>query len=69
MSDKSTHHNPIRTCVICRKKDLKKNLLRFVIINGEPVYDIKKVIAQRGFYVCDDNVCIGKVKKWIKKRK
>ena len=63
------HHKPERTSVICRKKNLKENLLRFVIIHGEIVFDTKKTFQQRGYYVCDNNECLGRLKKWLKKKK
>ena len=46
---------PTRTCVICRKKDDKANLLRFVIINKEVVYDLNHRIKTYGFYICNIN--------------
>jgi len=41
---------PIRTCVICKKKDLKENLQRFSFGEGKVILDPKKKVG-RGFYV------------------
>ena len=60
-------HIPMRSCVICRQKKEQKSLLRFVIINKEIVIDINKKISSRGYYLCDENECIGKSEKWLKK--
>ncbi len=62
-------HIPRRSCVVCRKKDEKRNLLRFVIIEGEIVFDMKQKLQQRGYYVCNENGCIIKLAKWRKKKK
>jgi len=42
--------NPVRTCVICRKKDLKENLKRFSFGEGKILEDKNKKIG-RGFYI------------------
>ncbi len=62
-------HIPKRICVICKKKDYKENLLRFVIIEGGIIFDIKQRLHQRGYYVCDENQCIQKLEKWKKKKR
>ncbi|OQX71517.1 MAG: hypothetical protein B6D62_01855 [Candidatus Cloacimonas sp. 4484_275] len=69
--DKSSKagHVPLRSCVICGNKQEKKNLLRFVLIENEIVFDLHHKIPGRGFYVCDENSCLGKMEKWLKKRK
>ena len=62
-------HLPERSCVICRKKDFKKIIIRFVVIENQVVFDLNNKIWQRGYYVCDNNDCIKKLEKWIKKQK
>ncbi len=62
-------HIPIRSCVICKTKDDRKNLIRFALIKNEIVFDLKRRIAARGYYVCDNNECIQKLDKWLYKRK
>lgn len=61
-------HIPERTCVICRKKQGKSELLRFVLLEDEVVIDLEKKIQARGYYVCDDNVCLLRIDKWLKKK-
>lgn len=62
-------HIPERTCVICKKKDAKSNLVRFLIKNGIIVFDYKYRMQGRGYYCCQTSNCISKLDKWIKKRK
>ena len=62
-------HLPERSCVICRKKNLKEKLIRFVVIKNQVVFDLNNKIWQRGYYVCNNNNCIKKLEKWIKKQK
>lgn len=70
MPNKSSNagHVPMRTCIVCRQKKEKKYLLRFVIINKETVIDVSRKIPSRGLYLCDENECIGKSEKWLRKR-
>ena len=60
-------HNPQRTCVVCRKKSEKKKLIRFVLLDSEIVLDLNYKIEKRGYYVCDDNDCLKKLDKRVKK--
>ena len=62
-------HIPFRSCVICKTKDDQKNLIRFAFIKNEIVFDMKRRIAARGYYVCDKNECLQKLDKWLNKRK
>jgi|AntAceMinimDraft_16_1070373.scaffolds.fasta_scaffold00284_14 predicted RNA-binding protein YlxR (DUF448 family) len=60
-------HIPQRTCVVCRTKTDKKKLIRFVLLNSEIVFDLNCKIEKRGYYVCDDNNCLQKLEKRVKK--
>jgi len=62
-------HKPLRTCVVCRKKLEKDNLIRFILIEGEVIFDLGQRFPARGYYVCDENNCIEKLEKWVIKRK
>jgi len=62
-------HIPIRSCVICKTKDDQENSIRFAFIKNEIVFDMKRRIASRGYYVCDNNECLQKLDKWLNKRK
>lgn len=62
-------HIPIRSCVICRKKDEKSNLQRFIIEKGSIVFDEKQNMHGRGFYHCGNLQCVEKLEKWLKKKK
>lgn len=61
-------HEPIRSCVVCRKKDLQVNLLRFQVLDNELIFDLKRKLPGRGFYVCDNNQCIEELTIWKKKK-
>ncbi len=71
MPNRNSHvgHLPERTCVICRTKKLKSALLRFVLIDGDIVFDCKQVLNKRGYYVCFEKECILKLEKWLKKKR
>ena len=60
-------HIPQRTCVICGSKTDKKKLMRFVLLDSEIVFDLNDIIEKRGYYVCDDNSCLQKLEKRIRK--
>jgi len=49
---------PFRTCLVCRKESEKKELLRFVLENGEVVMDSKAVKPGRGAYLCNTKRCL-----------
>jgi len=71
MPNRSSHakHVPQRTCVVCRAKTSKRDLIRFIVVKGSPVYDLKQKLPARGSYVCDDNGCLAKLEKWISRNK
>ncbi|MBC8385307.1 MAG: YlxR family protein [Candidatus Cloacimonetes bacterium] len=62
-------HIPVRTCVICKKKDEQNKLLRFVLLENEIVFDLNKHVFARGNYLCDENKCLEKLDKWLKRSK
>ena len=61
-------HTPIRTCVICKKKIDQNLLLNFCLMNGSIVYDIKRVIPVRKYYVCPAEPCLVAIDKWLARR-
>ncbi|MBZ4643838.1 MAG: hypothetical protein JG767_1447 [Deferribacteraceae bacterium] len=58
--------NSIRTCVICKNKFLKYELLRFVRKKDEVLVDIDFSTDGRGFYICYDDI-FGVKEKLLKK--
>lgn len=48
---------PMRMCVACREKKDKQDLIRLVKTNEGIVYDPKKKVMGRGFYLCRDLKC------------
>lgn len=60
-------HIPERTCIVCRKKLPKKNLIRFCFKNGQVILDEAKKEMGRGAYFCEQ--CISKIEnKKVKKK-
>lgn len=49
-------HVPERTCVLCRKKMPKGELIRHVFKDGEIVVDPEQKLGGRGAYLCKDCV-------------
>ncbi len=62
-------HVPIRTCIGCRKKRKKEEMLRFVNVAEQILFVRgKKDLHGRGFYLCPDILCLRmaqKRHKWI----
>ena len=56
---------PMRTCIACRKKKYKSELIRLVPDGDVIVPDREKHLPGRGAYLCDDALCM---KKLIKTR-
>jgi hypothetical protein len=58
-------HVPLRTCVICRRKLPKFELLRHVRVeSGQPVHDPDQTRPGRGIYVCTDQTCRKRFEKF-----
>jgi predicted RNA-binding protein YlxR (DUF448 family) len=65
MTETVKQHVPIRTCIVCRTKKPKKDLLRLALTpEGVVVLDISQRMNGRGAYVCHD--CLQKL-KWDKR--
>ena len=54
---------PIRKCVSCNERREKKELIRVVVSDGEPVIDISQKQNGRGAYLCRDKKCISNAQK------
>lgn len=61
-------HVPERSCVLCKEKKTKPELLRFIVMSGDYVIDYRQRLTGRGFYLCNGNECIAGLEKWIAKR-
>ena len=53
----------LRMCVTCHARKNKSELLRFVVINDKITHDTTQKYNARGFYLCNDLMCINKVAK------
>jgi len=60
-------HVPERTCIVCKRKMPKKDLLRFCIKENKIVLDKLQKEGGRGVYFCWD--CLSKIKNLKVKRK
>lgn len=55
---KHVPHVPVRTCIICRERDAKRQLTRIVRQpDGDVVLDPTGKMNGRGAYICDSPVC------------
>lgn len=53
----------IRTCIACRAKKNKHELLRIVKNNGVTLIDERYNINARGMYICPDIKCLERLEK------
>ncbi|PID29430.1 MAG: hypothetical protein CSB55_01820 [Candidatus Cloacimonadota bacterium] len=68
MSENKSNHVPERTCCICGNKKYQKDLFRFVLSeHSEPVFDLKRRLFGRGYYVCSEPECLKKIDLWKKR--
>ena len=59
-----------RTCIVCRNKDIKENLIRIVSYkNGNTMYDREQKVNSRAIYLCKNKKCLESIKKYILKNK
>lgn len=54
---------PDRSCIICKSKKNKNNLIRLVNKDGSLIFDLSRKIYQRGCYVCYKYECLSTLKK------
>ncbi|TIH19137.1 DUF448 domain-containing protein [Marinifilum sp. JC120] len=71
--DSTEKHVPTRSCVICRQRFAKEELFRFVVGKGasdsELIPDEKKVMQGRGYYICDNEKCLERLKFFRPRKK
>lgn len=61
---KNKGHIPIRTCISCRSKRAKNDLIRLSLKeNGELVRDTQGKMLGRGAYVCKNRSCLEQLTK------
>ena len=60
---------PTRSCVVCKKRDEKENLIRIVSIEGKAIIDKSQKINSRAIYFCNNENCINKFIKLSQKKK
>jgi len=60
-------HQPLRTCVVCKKKIDQSVLLNFFIMRESVVFDTKRQIQTRKRYLCDEAVCKNGFEQWFKR--
>ena len=50
--------DPIRTCVTCRKQEVRAGLLRVVALDGQLLVDDRAVLPGRGAWVHETAECV-----------
>lgn len=53
----------IRTCIGCRKKDNKHNLIRMILNNNQIILDPNQKLQGKGIYLCKNEECLDKILK------
>lgn len=56
-------HLPIRTCIVCRCKKPKKELLRIIEKDDSFILDSTQKISAKGFYICNNKDCTQNIVK------
>jgi len=56
-------HIPKRTCISCSGKASKKELIRYVCMNGKVIEDIDRRLPGRGIYCCANSACLKRFSK------
>lgn len=51
---------PTRSCIMCRRKNEKENLIRIANLDGKVVIDKLQKVNSRGVYFCNNKECISK---------
>lgn len=54
---------PVRTCISCRQRSNKSDLIRLVLKAGEVVVDEEHHLPARGAYVHGDVACISRLRE------
>ena len=61
---------PIRMCIVCRKRQNKKNCFRIVSDNDNNIiYDKNQKINSRAVYICKSKECIENALNMLNKNK
>ena len=56
---------PLRTCIACREEKPKKEMLRIVKnAAGEIRLDFSGKLAGRGAYICNNEACVKKLRRY-----
>ncbi len=53
----------LRRCLACRSRADKRDLLRFAVLDGVLLFDLRSRVQSRGYYVCANRSCLSKVWK------
>ncbi|HPM04919.1 MAG TPA: DUF448 domain-containing protein [Candidatus Cloacimonas sp.] len=61
------HHQPQRSCVVCKKKIDQNRLLNFFIMDCGIVFDTQRQLPGRKFYLCPAVSCFLALDKWRKR--
>lgn len=60
---------PIRTCSLCKSKNIKNEMFRIISDNKMATLDEKHKINSRGMYICKNEKCLINLIKNLEKSK
>ncbi|OQC11146.1 MAG: hypothetical protein BWX75_00133 [Candidatus Cloacimonetes bacterium ADurb.Bin088] len=60
----SMGHKPQRTCVVCRSRKEQDSLLSFILLSQGIVFDLRRRLQKRKYYVCHSRQCLIGLDKW-----
>jgi len=58
-----------RSCVVCKKKIDRDQLLKFFILRDKVVFDIANCLSCSKRYICHNQQCLEGLSKWRKKKR
>lgn len=62
------HHQPQRTCVVCKSRKDLSSLLSFVLLPQGIVFDPGRKLQLRKSYLCPSQECLAGLDKWEKQQ-
>ncbi|HOC94772.1 MAG TPA: YlxR family protein [Candidatus Cloacimonadota bacterium] len=57
-------HKPQRTCVVCRSRKEQDSLLSFILLPQGIVFDLRRRLQKRKYYLCRSRQCLMGLDKW-----
>lgn len=61
-------HKPQRTCVVCRSRKEQDSLLSFILLPQGIVFDLRRRLQKRKYYLCQSRQCLMGLDKWERRQ-